>query len=53
MSRMGVRHCSKFSKSRLKNVQAAGKEVIFCEARLIEDQARLIENHEKIIFAEF
>ena len=37
--------------SRIFKVQE--KEVIFNETRSIEDQARLIENHKKIIYVEF
>ena len=33
MSRINVRHCSECFKSSLKNIQAAGQRVIFCETR--------------------
>ena len=36
LCRISVRHCSKFFKSSLKNIQVAGKRVIFYEARSIK-----------------
>ena len=40
MSRIGIRYCSKFFKSRLKNIQAAGKQIVlnlkeFMDSKLV------------------
>ena len=47
MSRIGVGHCSKCFKSSLKNIQAAGKRVIFYEAQSIEKSCSTDQNSQK------
>ena len=53
MSRIGVRHCSKCFKSSLKNIQAAEKIVIFCEARSTKRSGSTNQKSQKIISAKF
>ena len=47
MSRISVRHCLKCFKSSLKNIQAAGKRVIFYEAQSIEKSCSTDQNSQK------
>ena len=54
MSRIGIRHCLKLYRSKLKNVQTVGKNNYFSmKLDRSNCEARLIKNHRKIDSAEF